>query len=105
MFCFSALLVLALAWSLCFWQFFFYLLSLYHTSIMASISLAMMVQSNIFNRDFVSDHKVSMELRYRGFLSQSNTFNLCFLKIAFTFRKCPSHICNEFSLNYANTFV
>jgi len=73
---------------------------------MASISLVMVVQSNIFDRDFVIDHKVSVELRCSEFLGQSNTSNLCFLKIAFTFRKCLSHvICNAFSFNYANAFV
>jgi len=41
----------------------------------------------IFNRDFVIDHGVSMELRSSEFLGQSNTYNLCFQNIAFTFRK------------------
>jgi len=72
---------------------------------MASISLVMVVQSNIFNRDFVIDHKASMEFRYNEFLGQSNTYNLCFLKIAFTFRKCPSLICNDLSFNYVSAFV
>jgi len=72
---------------------------------MASISLVMVVQSNTFKRDFVIDHKVSMELRSSEFLGQSITYNLCFLNIAFTFRKCPYHICNDLSSNYANLFV
>jgi len=55
---------------------------------MASICLVMVVQSNIFNRDFVTDRKVSMELRYSEFLGQSNTYNLCFLKIAY-FQEMP----------------
>jgi len=71
---------------------------------MDSISLVIVVQSNIFNRDFVIDHKVSVVLRSSEFPGQSNTYNLCFLKIAFTW-KCPSHSCNDFSFNYANAFV
>ena len=84
---------------------FFYLLSRWHTWMMTSINLVMVAQCNIFNRDFVIDHKVSMELRSSEFLDQSNTNNLWFLNIAFTFRKCSSHICNDFSFNYANAFV
>jgi len=72
---------------------------------MASINLVMVSQSNIFNRDFVIDHKLSVELWSSEFLDQSDTYNLCFLNIAFTVRKCPSHICNDFSFNYTNAFV
>jgi len=46
-----------------------------------------------------------MELRSSEFLDQSNTYNLCSLNTAFTFRKSTSHICNHFSFNYANAFV
>jgi len=51
-----------------------------------------------------------MELRSREFLDQFNTYNLCSLNTVlmvdrfFTFRKCPSHICNDFSFNCANAF-
>jgi len=72
---------------------------------MASINLVMVAQSKIFNRDFVIDHKVSMELRSSEFLDQSNTYNLYFLNIAFTFRKCPSRICKGFYFNYADAVV
>jgi len=84
---------------------FFYLLSRYDTWMMASINLVMVSQSNIFNRDFIIDHKLSMELWSSEFLDQSNTCNLCFLNVAFTVKKCLSHICNDFSFNYANAFV
>ena len=50
-----------------------------------SISLVMVVQSNFCNRDFVIDHKFSIELRSGEFPGQSRTFNLCFLKTVFTF--------------------
>jgi len=62
------------------------------------------MQSNIFTQDFDIDHKVTMELRSRECLGQSNIYNLCFLKISFTFRKCTFHICNVF-FNYANAFA
>jgi len=65
----------------------------------------METQSNSFNRDFAVDHKFSMELRSGEFLDQSNTYNLCFLNIAFNFRKCPSHIYNDSSFNFTNVFV
>jgi len=97
--------VLTLAWILLFFGSFFYLLSRHHTWMMASINLVMVAQSNIFNRDFIIYHEVSMKLRSSGFLDQSNTYSLCFLNIAFTFRKCPSHICNYFSFNYVNAYV
>ena len=67
--------------------------------------LVMVAQSSIFNRDFVTDHKFSMELRYSEFPDQSNTYNLCFLIIAFNFRKCPSHICHDFCFNFTKAFV
>jgi len=43
---------------------------------MASINLVTVAKSNIFNRDFLIDHKVSMELRPSEFIDQSNTYNL-----------------------------
>jgi len=97
--------VLALAWILLFFGSFLYLLSRYHAWIMASINLVIVAQSNIFNRDFVIDHKVSVELRYSEVLDQANTYHVCFLNIALTFRKCPSRVCNDFSFNYANAFA
>ena len=97
--------MLTLAWILLFFGSFFYLLSRHHTWMMASINLVMVAQSNIFNRDFIIYHEVSMKLRSSEFLDQSNTYSLCFLNIAFTFRKCPSHICNYFSFNYVNAYV
>jgi len=72
---------------------------------MASINLVTVAQSNIFKRDFFIDDKVSMELRFSEFPDQSNICNLCFLNNAFTFRKCPSHIYNDFSFYYANAFA
>ena len=68
---------------------FLYLLSRYHAWMMASINLFTVVQYNIFNRDFVIDHGISMELRSSEFLGQSNTYSLCFRNIAFTFKKWP----------------
>jgi len=45
----------------------------------------MVVQSNFGNRDFVIDHKFSIYLRSGEFPGRSNTVNLSFLKIVFTF--------------------
>jgi len=78
---FSALPVLALAWSLCFWQFFLITVSIpYLNNGLYLLGPGGAIQ--YFYRDFVTDHKVSVELRYSEFLGQSNTYNLCFLKIA-----------------------
>jgi len=42
---------------------------------MASISLATVVQSNFCDRDFLTDHKFSMGLRSGEFPGQTITFN------------------------------
>jgi len=45
----------------------------------------MVVQYHFCNQDVLIDHKFSIGLRSGEFPGQPNTFNFCFLKIAFAF--------------------
>ena len=57
-----------------------------HTWMMASLSLAMVAQSNFCNRDSLIDHKFSMGLKSGEFPGQSITFNFAYLKSSSLFQ-------------------
>jgi len=65
-----------LAWILPVLTPFFDLLFRYHTGIISSVSLVMVVKYDCCNRDFLIDHKFAMVLKSGDIPGQSNTYNL-----------------------------